>query len=515
MVSGCCVTLALALSLGSWPSAATAQIVGPLAWQSPVLVDPPHPEPSTNPSLGAISCPSESLCVATDGPGDIVTSKHPGDGAGAWQVTHVDSNRTCERSMCPASFTAISCPATSLCVALDTAGYVFWSTEPSGGAAWSTAKISGEYGLKAVSCPSVSLCVAVGIEGDLIASTDPTGGAAAWHTATVDTGPCPAAECQSRGEGTFPLMEAISCPSTSLCVAGDWNGNVLSSADPAAGAGAWSVAFVDHNMTYGGTGREVPAEIRSVACPSVTECIASDAIGEVLASQDPTARPSAWTATRALPQSIGRLTDLACPSTLRCIGLNENASEIYLTESPLTGGPWTQVANDSAAACTPFLCSAGLNGLSCPSDLLCVADDQGGHVVVGRAQPLGRAAVQSLVRAELTPRGRASRIGALLRTRAFAGSFNAPSAGSVRIRWSLSPRHKRKGKGNHGGAGLTIAHGQGTFSAGATGLVQLALTRSGAALLRHRNHAPLVVEAVFTPPNERPIRAVRRFILKR
>jgi len=515
VVRGCCVaTLALAMSLGSWSPVASGHIVGPLAWQAPVLIDEPHPEPSTNPSLGAISCPSESLCVATDGPGDIATSTHPGDLAGAWQVTHVDGNRICERSMCPASFNAISCPSTSLCVALDTAGYVFWSTEPSGGAAaWRSAKIGGEYGLKAVSCPSTSLCVAVGIEGDAITSTDPTGGAAAWHTATIDTLPCPAAECQSRGEGTFPLIEAISCPSISLCVAGDWNGNVLSSTDPAAGAGTWHVTFVDHNMTYGGTGREVPAQIRSIACPSVAECIASDAIGEVLASQAPDAGQSAWTATRALPQSIGRLTNLACPSTFRCIGLNENSNEIYLTESPLTGGPWTQVADDSAAGCTPFLCSAGLNGLSCPSDLLCVADDRGGRVLVGRARSLGRVEVQSLVRAELAPRGRASRIGALLRHRAFAVSFDAPSAGSVRVRWSLSFRRKRNP--NHSGAGLLVAEGQGAFSAGATGVIQLGLTRAGVALLRHRNHAPLVAEAVFTPPNERPIRAVRRFALKR
>jgi hypothetical protein len=207
------------------------------------------------------------------------------------------------------------------------------------------------------------------------------------------------------------------------------------------------------------------------------------------------------------------LTDLACPSTLRCVGLNENSSEIFLTESPLIGGPWTQVADDSAAGCTPFLCSAGLNGLSCPSDLLCVADDRGGHVLVGRAQSLTRVEVQSLVRAELTSRGRASRIGALLRHGAFAASFNAPSAGSVRIRWSLSSRRTRKP--GHPRAGLLVAQGQGTFSAGATGVIQLGLTRAGIALLRHRDHAPLVAEAVFTPPNERPIRALRRFALKR
>jgi hypothetical protein len=40
--------------------------------------------------------------------------------------------------------------------------------------------------LQGVSCPSISLCVAIDQEGDVVTSTDPTGGAATWVIADVE-----------------------------------------------------------------------------------------------------------------------------------------------------------------------------------------------------------------------------------------------------------------------------------------------------------------------------------------
>jgi hypothetical protein len=40
-------------------------------------------------------------------------------------------------------------------------------------------------------------------------------------------------------------LNAISCPSASLCVAGDQAGNVFTSTSPAGGASAWTSAAVD------------------------------------------------------------------------------------------------------------------------------------------------------------------------------------------------------------------------------------------------------------------------------
>jgi hypothetical protein len=81
----------------------------------------------------------------------------------------------------------------------------------------------------AVSCPSVSLCVAVDLAGNVLTSTDPTGGASAWARTLIDR----------------VYLTAISCPSVSLCVAGDELGNIVTSTDPTGGANAWRSAAVD------------------------------------------------------------------------------------------------------------------------------------------------------------------------------------------------------------------------------------------------------------------------------
>ena len=61
-------------------------------------------------SLQGISCPSTTLCVAVDGSGNVLTSTHPTSQTAAWTSVDVTGGRT---------FTGISCPTTTLCVAID------------------------------------------------------------------------------------------------------------------------------------------------------------------------------------------------------------------------------------------------------------------------------------------------------------------------------------------------------------------------------------------------------------
>ena len=75
--------------------------------------------------------PSDSLCVATDNAGHVVTTADPTGGAGAWTVTDVDGSRYLD---------GVSCASTSQCVAVDELGNVVTSTDPTGGAGqWSIA----------------------------------------------------------------------------------------------------------------------------------------------------------------------------------------------------------------------------------------------------------------------------------------------------------------------------------------------------------------------------------------
>ena len=64
---------AAVVAKGTSGSASTASgVPGPLLWGVDRGVDTPD-----NQTVGRVSCPSESLCVATDDSGDIVTSTDP------------------------------------------------------------------------------------------------------------------------------------------------------------------------------------------------------------------------------------------------------------------------------------------------------------------------------------------------------------------------------------------------------------------------------------------------------
>jgi hypothetical protein len=97
------------------------------------------------------------------------------------------------------------------------------STDPAAGP-WTTTNSS--FPAEDVSCPSTSLCVAVGQSGVSV-STDPSSGE--WTTYGLSNSP--------RG---------VSCPTTSFCaIVGFDTGYALTSTDPAAGTGAWKAVLAD------------------------------------------------------------------------------------------------------------------------------------------------------------------------------------------------------------------------------------------------------------------------------
>ena len=94
----------------------------------------------------------------------------------------------------------VSCPSQSLCVASGTNNLIATSTDPAGsdwkfvyvGAGpwpetenWPTNAISGAQ-IQGISCPSSELCVGVTDQGNIYSSTNPTGPASAWTTTQID-----------------------------------------------------------------------------------------------------------------------------------------------------------------------------------------------------------------------------------------------------------------------------------------------------------------------------------------
>src|SRR4051794_24036455 len=110
----------ICMLLGAGGPTAPASAASGLSWSSPRLIDE-RPPFGHGRSLQGISCPSASLCVAVDRAGNVVSSNDPTGPREAWTVSKVDTSRD-------EGLTGISCPSVSLCVAVDGAGNVVTST---------------------------------------------------------------------------------------------------------------------------------------------------------------------------------------------------------------------------------------------------------------------------------------------------------------------------------------------------------------------------------------------------
>jgi hypothetical protein len=306
---------------------------------------------------------------------------------------------------------------------------------------------------------------------------------------------------------------AISCPSVSLCVATDAEGDVVTSTDPTSGSGAWNVAYVDDSIDAEPISTGDQTELISIACPSVSLCMASDGAGNVLTSKNPTGGASAWTLTKVIHIETApptALEHLSCTSTARCTGLYRHGYTSYadVNYNAFGEGSWNPVRIDHEEP-TPVGVANSTTGVSCPSTQLCVAVDEAGNVIIGEAQPLSTSRIKILLRAVAKPRRRPS-IASLLRHGPISLSFTPLLEGKVRIRWLTA----RIAKHPHSRP-LLVASGQYVFRTLAARKIQLRLTRPGRELLRHRSRLSMTSEITFSPAGSKPITATAAFVLRR
>jgi hypothetical protein len=303
-------------------------------------------------TLTAVSCASDTLCVAVDGEEHVLISTNPAAGAGAsWKLVPIAGAGV---------LTGISCASNSLCVAVDKSGHALISTNPTAGAAstWSLVEVHGAGALTGVSCASSSLCVAVAGNGSAFVSTNPAAGASAtWNKVEIDAG---------------HALSAVSCASSSLCVAVDNAGRALTSGNPA--GGSWQARTIDSNPAA--------LELVSVSCAPTPAgvCVAVDNGGEALASGDPGAGlPGASTSTwSTTPVELGAPTGVSCAAAGLCV-LVDGSGDAYIDDDPTAAEPsWTFAGIDSPTA---------LSGVSCESEGLCAAVDETGHVLIAQVPP--------------------------------------------------------------------------------------------------------------------------------
>lgn len=303
------------------------------SWSARVLVDPGS-------IFRDVSCPSTSLCVAVDTAGDVLTSTDPDGGAPAWTLAHVDGTN---------ALRSVWCVGSALCIAVDTAGNVVTSTDPTGGAgSWHVVNTGSSSELNGVTCTSVSLCVAVNAAGDVVTSTEPTGESKAWTVTKV------------KGSS---VLDGVTCTPSALCVAVGNEGLLFTTTEPTGGSPAWHSAHVDGNNG-----------LDRVACPSASLCVAVDADENVVTSTEPTGGASAWKVDEFDPGG-GDVEGISCPSTSQCVAVDGRGGALVTIE-PAGPAAWTRTVIDE---------SIGLSGVSCPLAGLCVAVDEAGGIVTAGA----------------------------------------------------------------------------------------------------------------------------------
>ena len=129
--------------------------------------------------MGSISCPSTNLCVVLGSWGYIYVSSDPTGGGSTVFAERIDSNETIVNGTWSDDLTGIFCASPDLCAVAENSGNVIVSTNPTGGAgAWTITPISNGV-LETIVCPTNSECIAIGTQAAYV-STNPTGGPSAW-----------------------------------------------------------------------------------------------------------------------------------------------------------------------------------------------------------------------------------------------------------------------------------------------------------------------------------------------
>ncbi len=156
-------------------------------------------------------------------------------------------------------------------------------------------------------------------------------------------------------------VDALSCPSTSLCVVVDQEGNILASSDPTVATPTWT-----HSVT---SRAGEPLPVLSVDCLSNTLCYAGE-FGGVLVSRNAGAATPIWTPLEISGSNY--LQQVSCPTSSLCVAVEQDDGLALASTEPTSAAAWMSAGIDA---------SDDLTGLSCASEKLCIAFDNAGNLL--------------------------------------------------------------------------------------------------------------------------------------
>ena len=201
------------------------------SWSAPLAVSGGGPAPS--PPAAELSCTGPTFCWAVPGGNEVVM----------WNGTSWTSAQTIAGAQ---GLQAMACAAGGVCVTIDGEGDAYFYS-----GRWESA-VNAWGGPTAISCVNATFCMAT------------AGGTAQWNGRSWS---------QPQDVDTAGQLDAVSCASTSFCVAADTVGNIL-----AWNGSSWSVPQpVDPSNGTGGVGSN---ELTSVSCAGTTFCAAVDSSGQ-------------------------------------------------------------------------------------------------------------------------------------------------------------------------------------------------------------------------------------------
>jgi hypothetical protein len=195
-----------------------------------------------------------------------------------------------------------------------------------------------------ISCPTTSLCVIVDLNGNALTTATPSR-PRSWKRFLID--------------GRAPL-DAVSCSSPTFCAAVDTNGDVVTSTDPTAGPAAWTVVQIRPGFAFAGSAQPVP--LTAISCPSSRLCVTGDDFPrEIVTTTDPRGASAAWSDGIGIGHtySADGLVSVSCPSTRFCATVGDDG--VYASTDPV--GP----------ASTKLVIDDSLEAISCGSRTLCLA----------------------------------------------------------------------------------------------------------------------------------------------
>ncbi len=287
-------------------------------------------------SLNAVSCiPASTTCVLSDSKGNALYSTNVSASASAtWKSWSGPGTSPSE---------AVDCPTSSLCLLADgtdsnsgrVGGTLYYAA--SLGGSWSEA-YHPVFGVNAISCPSSSLCVN-GQDG---------GG---FFRYSVN----PASSTWKLEEQGSSRMGGVFCLSTSFCALADSAGSVhLATTNSKVESEFWTATDVDGSSALNG-----------VACTSTTSCVAVNGAGYVLDLA--ISGSGAATATKHHIDGTNSLTAITCTAGAFCVTVNNQGNIFISTDG---GGTWSK----------QYTVGTDLTSVSCASALLCAAADTSGRV---------------------------------------------------------------------------------------------------------------------------------------